>query len=497
MSNTIVGEIAQEPRPVGFLTLMRNQNYALLWWGQLVSELGNRFHWIAVSLWIFSLTHSATAVSLAISSMFFGNLLIGLWAGVLVDRLNRKAILIASDLARVGLVALIPTLIKVSIWLAYVDLIAISMATAFFRPAMFAIIPQVVSRRNVMPANSFFTAMDTGTEIVGPVIAGLLAFTYGYSPLLYIDAATYAVSAICVFGMSIPHIIPAIASDLRLRGIWSGVVDGLRYIRRDKLQWGLFVLIFPAYLVGSGLNSLQTPLAKGVVGISDAAFGTFNSVWGAGFVVGSLLLGWYGARVRKSLVILGGYLLAFIFTGLMGLSTSFQVLLLTGFAVGFANTLYYVGLGTVIMEYTPQYVIGRVISTRQVALSSVRVISPLIFGAFADIVGVRQAIFSMSVVGLVGTGVAVALYPVIGRFDERKGGDSEHTFGIWRLMSGPVHPSFDEAQQRKLNVITIGVAMVAWVALFYQVPQAAGWLLPAILVLATLGSFARSKGWIS
>src|SRR5713226_3513624 len=208
---------------------MRNRNYALLWWGQLVSEVGNRFHWIAVSLWVYNLTGSASAVSFAVSSMFVGSLVVGLWAGVLVDRLNRKTILIASDLARAILVALIPSLIHMNIALVYLDLVLVSAATAFFRPAIFGIIPAVVSRRNLMPANSFFSAMDSGTEIFGPALAGILAYAYGYAPLLYIDAVTYAVSGLCALAMTISPILQS--NEAKVKTITGGLVEGFRYMR--------------------------------------------------------------------------------------------------------------------------------------------------------------------------------------------------------------------------------------------------------------------------
>ncbi len=487
------GAVTRTPHPSGFFALMRSRTYALLWWGQLVSELGNRFHWIAVSLWFFSLTHSATKVALGIASMHIGGLLVGLWAGVLVDRLDRKAILILSDLVRVVLVGFIPTLMGISIWLVYADLAVISMATAFFRPAMFSIIPQVVSRQNLMPANSFFSAMDTGTEIVGPALAGLLAYTYGYASLLYFDAATYAVSALCVSGMVIPAAVSRVARGLKAPGILKGVEEGFRYIRKDRLQWGLFILIFPGYLAGAGLNALQTPLAKGAVGISDVEFGTLNSVWGVGFVIASLLLGWSGRDAKKSLIILGGYFLMFAATALMGISTSFQALLLAGFAVGFANTCYYVGLLTVVMEHTPQEVMGRVISSRQVGLRIVNLIAPLLFGVLADTIGVREAIVTMAVVSAVGTAATVLTHPVLMRIDAPD--SSEQTFAIarrvWRTIMDPVAPLYDTVQQRRLNLVAICLVILGWIGLFYRIPRAGPWLLLVVFTIASLGSVMR------
>ncbi len=490
----------KDPRPDGFLALMRNRDYALLWSGQLVSEIGNRFHWIAVSLWVYSISHSATSVSLAIASMFIGGLLVGLWAGVLVDRFNRKSILIISDLVRAVLVALIPALIQRSIWLAYADLAVISMAGAFFRPAMFAVIPQVVGQGSLLPANAFFSAMDTGTEIVGPALAGVLAFSYGYPSLLYLDSMTYLVSALCVLGMSIAPVRVDAPGDSERQTIWGGVKEGLRYIQRDRLQRGLFALIFPAVLVSSGLNALQTPLAKGMVGVTDSQFGTFNSVWGVGFVTASLILGWYGSRVGKSIIILGGYFMAFVFTSVMGLSTSFRVLLLTGFAVGFSNTLYYVGVLTVLMEHTPRAVIGRVMSTRQAAISTVQVLSPLIFGFLADIMGIREAIVSMGLFAAGGTVLVVLRHPILlwyGRGQRERSG-TERIFGIRRALIGPVNPSFDAAQQERLNIASIGILALSLLALAYrnQVAYEVLGLLSVVSAVGFLGYLARRNGLI-
>jgi MFS family permease len=494
-SGTNAAVSSEDLRPVGFLGLMRNRNYALLWWGQAVSEFGNRFHWVAVSLLVYAVTRSAAAVSFAIAAMWVGPLIAGLWAGVLVDRLNRKAILVISDLARAGLVALIPTLASMNIWYVYLDLALISFASAFFRPAVFSVLSQTVEKKDLLPANSFFNAMDTGTEVVGPAVAGMLALKFGYSLLLYVDSATFLVSTLCVAAMAILPVAQAAGERLNLRGIWDGVSEGVRYIRRDPLQWGLFILIFPAYLVGSGLNALQTPLAKGVVGIDDGQFGTMQSVWGIGFVVAALLLGWFGSEFRKSRVILGGYFLAFAATAAMGLSRSFEALAVTAFVVGFANTFYYTGIGTVLMEHTPQTIIGRVASSRQFALAVVRVVSPLIFGVLAEYIGIRQSILIMAAVGTVGTLGVVLVNRTVSRFDTAWQ-PSERTLALWRIVSGPVDPEIDETQQRRLNIISILLALGAWLALLYRVPFHAVGLLAAILAIYFLGRYARRRGWL-
>jgi len=400
--------------------------------------------------------------------------------------------MVISDLVRAVLVALIPFLMGVSIWLVYLDLILISMATAFFRPALFSAIPQVVKRNDLLPANSFMSVMDTGTEVAGPALAGIVAAKFGYAPLLYLDAGTYLVSALCIVAMTIPSAVIEAARKINPRGVWEGVQEGIQYIRKDSLQWGLFVLLFPVALVGASLNALQTPLAKGVIGISDPEFGSFQAIWGIGFVVASFLLGWYGTRVQRHLLVLAGYFLVFVAAALMGLSGSFSTLVAAAFAVGFANTLYYVGLNTTIMEHSPQHMLGRVISTRQLAIGMVRVVAPLLLGLLADAVGTRETIVAVALVGAALTVSILIAFPATRRFETRpiETGDTKST--LWRALAGQINPQFDRSQQYRLGAVSMLIALFAWLGLAFALPAYALGLLVLIPVFV-LFDLARKK----
>jgi DHA3 family macrolide efflux protein-like MFS transporter len=91
---------------------MRYRNYALLWTGQLISQTGDRFHWVAISLWVYAQTGSALSVSYAITALMVGPALVGLVAGAFVDRFDKRKILISADLGRAILVFAIPNLMK-------------------------------------------------------------------------------------------------------------------------------------------------------------------------------------------------------------------------------------------------------------------------------------------------------------------------------------------------------------------------------------------------
>jgi len=477
----------------GFLALMRHRNYALLWTGQFVSQIGDRFHWVAISLWVYSKTGSALSVSYAIMALMVGPAVVGVFAGALVDRLDRRKILIYSDLARAALIFAIPELMDRGLVWVYLDLFLVSAASAFFRPAMFAAIPQSVPRDRLLPANAFFASMDSSTEVFGPALAGLLfslqgfESTRGYQAAIYLDGLTYIVSALFVSALSLPRSESHPPSVQALPGALQSIREGLRYIRRDRIQVALLGFLVAGQWV-VGLSSLQTPLAKAVLGVTDRQFGWFQSIWGIGFVAASLLLGWYGGRVPKGRAIVFAYLLWATAAAAMGLSQNYGMLVVTGFWVGFANMLLFVSAATVIMEHTPSDRMGRAIATRQVVVALVRTIALLGFGWLADqriawlgdASGVRTAIMVMAAISWVGTLAAAARFPalwnyraeaapiplerppVVGEFEDTRAAPGV----VLQFLETHTDPEFIKSEQVWLNAAVLAIVGVGWLALF-------------------------------
>ncbi len=502
--------------------MMRHRNYALLWSGQLVSQVGDRFHWVAISLWIYAKTGSALSVSYAIMALMIAPAVVGFYAGALVDRLDRRRILIAADLARAGLVALIPWLMDHGMAWVYLTLFLISAASAFFRPAMFAVIPQSVPRPRLLQANAFFASMDSATEVFGPALAGVLVAALGYAAALYVDSLTYLGSACFVAAMRLPGSPAAgraqgAAGEARPRtGAVEAIREGLRYIRGDGVQVALLAFLIGGFWV-AGLNSLQTPLAKGVLGVTDQQFGWFQSVWGLGFIGSSLLLGWKGGRVPRGQAIVFAYVLWALATGAMGLSPNYVVLLVTGFWVGFANMLLFVNVSTLVMEYTPADKVGRVITTRQVLVALMRVAALLGFGKLADAAGIRTAIIAMASISLLGTSLAARLFPALwryrsaeperpvdiqtilegsGRFPTPDAGRGllpalSSVWAVLRSSTSAVDPEFEASEQRWLNKVTLLIVGVGWLTLLLQAPIQALGLAATVAVAVVVARAAK------
>ncbi|MGQ0569461.1 MAG: MFS transporter [Armatimonadota bacterium] len=507
---TNVATQAMQPQDEGgFLALMRHRNYALIWGGQLVSHLGDRFQWVAISLWVYAQTGSALSVSYAITALMVAPALVGLYAGALVDRVDRRRIMVVTDLARAALVSAIPWLMTQGLIWVYMDLFLVSAASAFFRPAMFAAIPQSVPKERLLQANAFFASLESAVEVVGPALAGLLIAQLQYAAALYIDAASYVVSALFVGALRLST--SAAAGGPKppkpAQGTLQSIQEGLRYIRSDKIHVALLAMLFAGQWV-VGLSSLQTPLAKGVLGITDRQFGWFQSIWGMGFVAASLLLGWYGRRIARGQAIVFGYLLWALSAGMVGLSMNFSMLVVAGFWVGFSNIVVFVNVGTVIMEHTPADRIGRAIAVRQIGVSLVRVVALLGFGSLGDRIGVRPSILAMAGLSLMGAVAAAIRYPTLLRYraDEpstaikrdtqpaRRLGEPMLSWVMSRLIGARVEPEFIVAEQRWLNGASLLIVGLGWFLLLTALPIPALGLAGTVAAAVGLAAFVRWVG---
>ncbi|MDR7556784.1 MAG: MFS transporter [Armatimonadota bacterium] len=506
-----VADIA-EPGAGGFWSVMRHRNYALLWTGQLISQLGDRLHWMAISLWVYQKTGSALSVSFAIMALLVGSAVVGVPAGALVDRLDRRKILVYADLIRATLVFAIPDLMERNLLLVYVVLFLISAATAFFRPAMFACIPQSVPRGSLLQANALFASMDSGTEIIGPVLAGLVVSTLGYQTALYLDGITFLASAVLVSLLKITNgdvgaVNPA---DVHQKGVFHSIVEGLRYVKNDKIQLGLLALVLGGYWV-AGLNSLQTPMAKGVLRVTDQQFGWFQSSGGIGYVAASLLLAWCGLTLRRGHVIVAAYLLWAMAVAAVGLSANVAMLVVANFWAGFANMIVFISVATILMEYTPADKMGRTITTRQVLVALMRAVSLVGFGWVADAVGVRFSILAMATISTIGTLLAAIRFPSVWHYDGRAiGANTRLGIGVFaeRILSDffvslvdRCSPEFAREEQVWLNSVVLAMVAAFWLVFLVAFPLqnviatgvVAATVIAAVVVRALITRFGSSK----
>jgi len=220
-----------------YLRLLRgNRNFRRLWLAQIVSEIGDWFYTLSIYTLLLQLTGHASSVALALVLQVLPQTLIGPAAGVVNDRLRRKQVMIAADLARVLIVlAMLLVRSQSTVWLIYPLLLAETLMAAFFEPARSAVIPNIAARGEVLIANTLSSATWSVNLLIGASVGGVVAAFFGRNAVFVLNALSFLVSAILISGMHFaePHAESAAPLSPRDLVDFSPVLEGVRYVRNQ------------------------------------------------------------------------------------------------------------------------------------------------------------------------------------------------------------------------------------------------------------------------
>jgi MFS family permease len=306
-----------------YLTLLRtNRNFRLLYFGQAISQLGDWFNAVAVYALLLDLTGSATAVAWMMITQYLPVAIVGPMAGVVVDRVDRRRVMIVADIVRgVLIVGLLLVRRSDQVWIAYVVMALVIAASAFFEPARTATIPNVTSAGELMAANALSAATWSAMLAIGASVGGLVTAALGRDVAFVINAASFFCSAICLANTrydSTPVATPRVEATatvapgrtLRRVAALTGVadlVDGLRYVRGQPYVAALLCVKAGWGLAGGVLLLLAVfgqrvfPIGQG----SAAGIGVLYGARGVGAGLGPIALRWIlgqqPARLRRTI----------------------------------------------------------------------------------------------------------------------------------------------------------------------------------------------------
>ncbi len=325
----------------GYFALLRdNRDFRLLWFGQVVSQLGDWFNTIALFTLVQRLTGSGGAVSLVLVTRFLPSVVLGPLSGVLADRFNRRHIMIASDVMR-ALVVLGFLFIRSpeQVWLAYLLTVIQLAFSAFFEPARSAALPSVVAPRDLVAANAISSVTWSAMLTLGAAIGGPITALFGTDAAFVIDSLTYLVSALLVWGLRLPERPPRPKTPLTLAkalGV-TDTLEGLRYVRRRPRVMAL-LLVKSAWGLGGGILTLLPVFGEKIfrvslgAGIGGAALGmsVLFAARGIGTAVGPVLMRRFHGETREQMqrTIGVSFVVGGVFYVLFGLAESLTLALL-------------------------------------------------------------------------------------------------------------------------------------------------------------------------
>jgi DHA3 family macrolide efflux protein-like MFS transporter len=269
-------------------TVFQNRNFSLLWTGQLISTMGSALTSLAASIYVFRLTGSALSVGLMLMATAAPSLLVGLFAGVFVDRYDRKKIMIIADILRAVLIAMIPILVPLNVVWLYVMVMLTSAIGQFFDPAHESVLPEVASDEELAAANSLMAISSFGSTAVGFAAAGLIASAANINWAFYLDAISFLFSAACVFLIRVKPI--QAEEDTTAAVVLKNLHAGVRQLFGTPVLRSL-ISVQVVVLISFGLsNALLLPFAVKALKATEFEYGLQEGLTSIGFVVGSLYM---------------------------------------------------------------------------------------------------------------------------------------------------------------------------------------------------------------
>ena len=395
------------PASLSPFAVFRNRNFSLMWSGQLVSTIGTALTSLAASIYVFRLTDSALSVGLMLMATAAPSLLVGLFAGVFVDRYDRKKIMITADLIRALLVVLIPFLVPINIIWLYIIVMLTSAIGQFFDPAHESVLPEVASDEELASANSLMAISSFGSTAVGFAAAGLIASAADISWAFYIDSATFLISALCIYLINIK---PFTAEDeTSVSIVISNLRAGMRQLFNTPILRSLFTAQVPVLIAFGLSNTLLLPFALRALKATEFEYGLQEGLTSIGFVVGSLLMANVFDRMREGVWIAVSYL-AMAVAGIIYSSLhSIPLAILIVTISGFFNAPSSIARRIVVQRNTPREMRGRVNSVFFVARDVLFLVGMGAAG-LADAIDVRLMYLVSALILLVG-GILVLVLP--------------------------------------------------------------------------------------
>ena len=401
---------APAAQPSAFAVL-RRPDFRYLWTGQLISTIGDSLTSLAASIIIWRLTESALSVGLMLMVTVLPTLVFGLIGGVVVDRFDRKRIMIASSLLSAAVVAAIPFLVGLHIAWLYVAVMVNASVNQFFAPANESVLPEIATDEELGAANSIMAIAQFGSTAVGFAAAGLLATTANIEVVFFVDAATFVFAAAMIWLVKIaPRLVvdqTSVSEIIRNLGV------GAQFIARTPILRSVTLLRVPVLVVFGLQNVLLLPFAITALHASEFEFGLQEGMTSVGFVVGSLLMARLADRLRE-----GQWLvISLLGMGLAGLAYSFtsSIPLAIGLIAisGLLNAPTFVAGRLIQQRHTPADMRGRVFSTSYL-LRDIVYLGGMGLAGLADIIDIRL-LFATSSILLIATALIGAVLPGLGQ----------------------------------------------------------------------------------
>ncbi|RIV29831.1 MFS transporter [Micromonospora radicis] len=341
--------------------LWRDRDFTVFWSAQTLSVIGDGFAALALPLLVLQLTGSVALMGVLTATAGVAAVVTAVFAGVLVDRVDRRRLLIGCDVVRAALFAAVPVawLWGPQLWLLYLVLPAGAAVGMVFRVAYVAAVPGLVDVGRITEANGKLSASYAVAGVGGPLLAGLVAARFGYPAAIAVNAVSFAVAAAALGAVRLRQDRPA-RTATSLAGLRDELLAGARFLWRHPVLRSLTLLLSAFFFLTYGLDDVLIYHVRRNLGGSDRTVGLVLGAAAVGTVLGSLLVAplrrriGFGATWSGSVAVAGSAVAVLGWAHTVPWVASLAAVYLGGAAVGAICSL------SLRQEVTPNPLLGRV-----------------------------------------------------------------------------------------------------------------------------------------
>lgn len=400
-----------------FSGLWRHPDFMKLWIGQTISEFGSRISREGIPLTaVLMLAATPEQMSWLVACASAPVLLLGLFAGVWVDRLPRRPVMIAADLGRLLLLLTIPFAAltgTLTLTLLLVVTVGMSILSLFFGLAYRAALPGLVERQHVLEANTKLSTTDSLAEIGGPAVAGLLIQVITAPLAVFFDAFSFLFSAVSVAVIRKPENRAVFAE----RGtMWRDIRAGLDVIAGHPILRAMGIGVLLRSFFGSFFGVLYALYAVRNLGLSPALLGIVVASGGIGALMGTLLAEYVPRRFGLGRTLIGALLVGSVTNLLIPLAggaplVAAGILIIGQIINDGAMALYQINELTFLQVSVPDHMLGRANATIGFGAEGIAPIGALVGGLLAGMIGTRETLW-VAVLGGLFTAIWMAVSPL-------------------------------------------------------------------------------------
>ncbi len=371
-----------------------NRNLKRLWFGQVISQAGDSLYQIALIWLLLEMTGSATVTGLVTMSSFLPTLLFGLWAGVMADNVDRRNLMMGTDIIRALLVLTLPILFytgKLNSLILGIVTFLIATCSAFFNPARDSIIPQLVPKEYLTKANALIQTSWQLAVLLGPLLASFLLKTLGVVNLFFADSLSFLVSLALIYSLHVDEreMMRTVPEPKTRKTGFSGVIsligEGVNHAINNRVILTLLAITALDNLILMGAAMIGTPIfVKTILGKEASIYALIEACYASGMVIGIPLVHFLENRITNGkMIALGMILDGLTFIPLLWIRTTSGAIITILIHAIFIPMIT-AGRATLIQHYVPSNLQGRIFSLNSMAVVGCTALSVSITGIMAD-----------------------------------------------------------------------------------------------------------------